>query len=130
MYNFKMNIDDKGRVICMSTDQETCNWCPNYHVCEEYPVYIHTDKHSSGFEVINYKDDCDYCKQDTVLENYKSSEGNIKSLEIVFRPEFRNLIVETTTGDGHNFTFGIDNRFNYCPMCGRNLNKRGDDNEL
>ena len=68
------------------------------------------------------QNDCDYCNnEEAILEEYEAGEGNIRSLKIVFIPELRHIRVRTETEDGCNFAFGIDERINYCPMCGNKL---------
>jgi len=66
--------------------------------------------------------DCDYCNvEQTILEDYKSSDGTIRSLDIIFIPKLRHIRVKTVDSNELEVNFGIDKRINFCPMCGRRL---------
>jgi ribosomal protein S27E len=65
--------------------------------------------------------ECDYCKEETNLEEFEAGEGSIRKLDIVFIPQLRHLQVRIQQDDNTKICFGINERFNYCPMCGRKL---------
>lgn len=67
---------------------------------------------------------CDYCESiDKVnLEDFEANEDSgITKLDIVFYPKIRNIAVEVTTVENGFMNFGIDERINYCPYCGKKL---------
>lgn len=67
--------------------------------------------------------DCDYCASEyTYLEEYESSDGTTRKLDIIFIPAIRNIIVKIIDNTGLEINFGIDKRINYCPYCGRKIN--------
>lgn len=65
---------------------------------------------------------CDYCTKESIdLEEFKSCDGTIRHLKIVFVPEMRHLQVRIKDHQETAYCYGIDTRFNYCPMCGKKL---------
>ena len=66
--------------------------------------------------------DCDYCfDKENVLEDYESKDGTIRNLAIIFLPLLGHIRVKIIDNEGIKWSFGIDKRINFCPMCGTKL---------
>lgn len=66
--------------------------------------------------------ECDYCSNYVVfLEQYEAGEDYVRSLDIVFYPEFRHIQVQIKDDKGIQHNYGIEKRINYCPYCGKKL---------
>lgn len=67
---------------------------------------------------------CDYCSKTSVnLEEYEAGEGTIRRLDITFIPKLRHIQVKILDNNKLSMCFGLNERLNYCPMCGGELNK-------